>query len=80
MPFLDNNKKTVILDLDETLIHTTISGKATGTYYLINMGEMNGVPVKGQVRLRPGVREFLQALRPHFEVGVFTASQKEYAE
>ena len=50
---------TLVLDLDETLIHRTES-----EYLLI----------------RPKCKEFLAAVSKHYEVVIFTAALKEYAD
>ena len=50
---------TLVLDLDETLIHQTESE---------------------QLLIRPKCREFLAAVSKHYEVVIFTAALKEYAD
>ena len=53
-------KYTLVLDLDETLIHYNEDEH----YYLV----------------RPGVNDFLKELSNYFELVMFTASVKEYAD
>lgn len=71
-------KKTLVLDLDETLVHCKVEP-------VPNCDFVFAVPFCGQtyqvhVQCRPYLQEFLQAVSPHFEVVVFTASQRVYAE
>lgn len=54
---------TLVLDLDETLIH----------YEEIDYG-------KGKIHVRPYVDRFLRELSNYYEIVVFTASVKEYAD
>jgi len=35
--------------------------------------ECNNQKVDGYVRIRPGLKQFLQNMNKHFEVGIFTA-------
>ena len=53
---------TLVLDLDETLVHYS------------DFGEKSGFLV------RPHARQFLSNLSKFFEIGIFTASSKEYAD
>ena len=75
------HKKLLLLDLDETLIH------CSGDLSLRNQFEMEidfinheGVPLRGLLNIRPHARQFLQTMSEHFEVVVFTASMKYYAD
>lgn len=70
------NKKTVVFDLDETLIHC--SEKSSGNYIKIPLspeGEM-----RMGVNIRPFAKEMLSSLRNDYEVLIFTASHKAYAD
>jgi RNA polymerase II subunit A small phosphatase-like protein len=82
-------KMCVILDMDETLVHSEF---LDGEDYMYRQEEdtrqtdaqdepdffldvCDGVAV----RVRPGLTEFLTKLAEHFEVGVFTAAEEVYA-
>lgn len=74
-----NKKKTLILDLDETLIHADFDGKFKNhdhTIYFVYEGEEIAV----DIFVRPGAHEFLTRLSELFEIFIFTASKKEYAD
>jgi len=62
LPPLKGEKYTLVLDLDETLVH----------YY--------ETEERGQYAIRPGLRNFLSQLSPHYELVVFTAAMQEYAD
>ncbi|KAJ1928861.1 hypothetical protein IWQ60_001657 [Tieghemiomyces parasiticus] len=69
---------TLVLDLDETLVHcsTLANFPADFTFMVENKGQEFTV----RCRLRPGYLEFLERMAQHFEVVIFTASQKAYAD
>lgn len=74
----DHGKKTLVLDLDETLVHSSF--KPTHNYdFLINV-EIEGRITTVYVLKRPYVDRFLQAVSQKFEVVVFTASLRKYAD
>jgi CTD small phosphatase-like protein 2 len=71
-------KVTLVLDLDETLVHCSLEK-------IDNPDLIFAVPFEGEeyqvyVRKRPGFEEFLSRVSEMFEVAVFTASQKAYAD
>lgn len=70
-------RKTLILDLDETLVHSSF--KTTITSDLIITVDINGFDHAVYVLKRPGVAQFLEAVAEDFEVVVFTASLSKYA-
>jgi len=71
-------KKTIVLDLDETLIHSC--SKEPAHYdHLINFRD-NGQSYRMYIQKRPGVDTFLKELSKMFEICIFTASTKEYAD
>ncbi len=68
--------ETIILDLDETLIHSETNAKvmANPDFTFVIAGE------KYYVRKRPGLDKFLAYVFSHFKtVGVWTAATKDYA-
>lgn len=76
-------KKTLVLDLDETLVHCDFDlQKVTKVKKDIVsfIDSLNNEEIIMSVSLRPGVREFLQELTEHYDIGLFTASVKEYAD
>lgn len=80
-----SKRKTLVLDLDETLVHSTLDGAcrlADGTClpdfsFPVEVGNVRHMV---SVRQRPHLRIFLEAVARSFEVVVFTASQRVYAE
>jgi Dullard-like phosphatase family protein len=74
-----NQKKTLILDLDETLIHADFAGKFDNHDHTITfLYEEEFVSVN--IFIRPGVKEFLKRVSQIFEIFIFTAGLKEYAD
>ena len=69
---------TLVLDLDETLVHcSTTCVEHSDIEFPV---EFNDQKYQVSGRLRPYCREFLEGAASMFEVVVFTASQKIYAE
>lgn len=72
------NKKCLVLDLDETLVHSSFKYLRTADFVI-------PVEIDNQVHhvyviKRPGVDEFLQKVGKWFEVVVFTASVLKYGD
>lgn len=74
----NKNKKCLVLDLDETLVHSSFSPIPHADFVL--SVDLNGVSHRVYVRKRPGVDEFMKFAAEHFEVVVFTASLAKYAD
>ncbi|KAG5034897.1 hypothetical protein AAZX31_04G120200 [Glycine max] len=71
-------KVTLVLDLDETLIHSSMGqcdGAADFTFKMITDRELTVY-----VRKRPFLQEFLVKVSEMFEIIIFTASKRMYAE
>jgi Dullard-like phosphatase family protein len=73
------DRKTLILDLDETLIHADFEGAYVNHDMVINFnyGEED---ISVPVFIRPGLFEFLENISQEFEIIIFTASIREYAD
>jgi RNA polymerase II subunit A small phosphatase-like protein len=74
----DVGKKSLILDLDETLVHSSFR-PVPNPDFIIPV-EIDGRIVDVYVIKRPYVDEFLKAVGSRFEVIVFTASLGKYAD
>lgn len=74
-----SKKKTLVLDLDETLVHSTLDGSTNESDFVfpVDSGLMTHLV---SVRKRPYLHEFLSQVAKLYEVVVFTASQQIYAE
>ena len=84
-------KKTLIIDLDETLIHSMAKGGRMSTGHMVEVrlgGPLSssgvqigpGVPILYYVHERPGCHEFLRKVVKWYNLVVFTASVQEYAD
>lgn len=66
------NKKILVLDLDETLVHSTFQKPL---YYDIHLQiNINSCNSEVYVLKRPGVDEFIQRMAEIYEIVIFTAS------
>ena len=74
----DVGKKCLVLDLDETLIHSSF--KPVPNPDFIIPVEIEGVVHSVYVLKRPHVDDFLKRLGSQFEVVIFTASLSKYAD
>jgi len=79
IPVKKNKKhmKTIIFDLDETLVHCKPS--IEGTYDAVLDVDFPDWKIEVAVNIRPYCRELLASVSRFFEVGIFTASHKAYA-
>ncbi len=75
---------TLVLDLDETLVHVSFNAPMFTWFGRITCVPRNAILgnrfVKLYVLFRPGLLEFLRKASAHFDLVVFTASEKAYAE
>ena len=77
---LDTNKskKTLILDLDETLVHSAFSPFSRESDIILNIN-IEGENKTLYVLKRPHIDKFLQELSSLYEIIIFTASISQYA-
>lgn len=78
LPKRCNGEKTLVLDLDETLVHC-VSGTLSNAVHL-TMDTPNSQRVPISMFVRPYAQELLKAASLEFEVVVFTASHQFYAD
>ncbi|CAD8174402.1 unnamed protein product [Paramecium pentaurelia] len=71
-------KKTIVFDLDETLIHCNESIKVPGDV-ILPIRFPTGDVIEASINIRPYAQQVLQTLSRHFELIVFTASHSCYA-
>ena len=72
------NKKTLVLDLDETLVHSGFIPFNSPSDLVIKIEQDNDVH-DIHVLVRPHVEEFLEKMSKRFELVIFTASISNYA-
>jgi TFIIF-interacting CTD phosphatase-like protein len=73
-------RKTLVLDLDETLVHCSVTEPADHIVDFTFPVQFHGETYSVHVKCRPYLQQFLNEVCQHFEVIVFTASQKVYAD
>ncbi len=79
LPSQTSDKKTLVLDLDETLVHSQFMTFSTPSDVVIQIeieNEMHDI----NVMIRPGVKEFLENMEKYYEIVIFTASVSKYAD
>ncbi|KAG3232982.1 hypothetical protein PI124_g21940 [Phytophthora idaei] len=74
----DANKKCLVLDLDETLVHSSF--RPTPNPDLIIPVNIDGTIHHVYVCKRPGAEEFLIEMAKYYEIVVYTASLSKYAD
>jgi len=74
-----DTRKTLVLDLDETLVHSFLEFEESTTYdWTFQVESENGI-FDVFCRVRPHLEEFLKECAKMFELVLFTASQDNYA-
>lgn len=74
----DSGKKCVVIDLDETLVHSSF--KPVNNADFVVPVEIDGATHQVYVMKRPHVDEFLRRMGELFECVLFTASLSKYAD
>jgi len=74
----DRGKKCLVLDLDETLVHSSFRA-VPGADFVIPV-QIEDVVHFVYVMKRPGVDEFLIEMAKHYEIVIYTASLNKYAD
>mmetsp|Transcript_24147 Transcript_24147/g.56343 ORF Transcript_24147/g.56343 Transcript_24147/m.56343 type:complete len:371 (-) Transcript_24147:94-1206(-) len=74
----DYGKKCLVLDLDETLVHSSFRA-VPGADFVIPV-QIEDVVHFVYVAKRPGVDEFLVEMAKHYEIVIYTASLNKYAD
>ena len=73
----NQGKKTLVLDLDETLVHASLSSQDPYDFSWCSdsgSGSVNGNDNHLYIKVRPGVSHFLQSMSKVYELVIFTAS------
>lgn len=73
---LSNSKLLLILDLDETLIHSDLDLKYSAHDKYIELNDGSVIPLN----IRPYIKEFLDFCNQHFDIVIYTASCSDYAD
>lgn len=74
----DAPRNTLILDLDETLVHCSSEPISDADFVFPVL--FRGIVYQVYVKKRPYLEEFLKFVSQIFEVAIFTASEKAYAD
>lgn len=75
----NKNKKTLILDLDETLVHSGFTIVPNHPPDITINVEIENKIHNVYILVRPGAEEFLEKMSKIFEIVIFTASLSKYA-
>ena len=81
LPPIDNKYKyTLVLDMDETLIHFVYRNKNIKNIITYDMIEQNDLNQLGMFLLRPYTKYFFEKLKNLYEIIIFTNGIKEYCD
>ncbi len=72
------HKKTLVLDLDETLVHSSF--KVPQEECIVLPVEIDDKKFKVYVLVRPNAEKFLKIMQIYYEVIIYTASLSKYAD
>ena len=76
--YLTSDKPVLIIDLDETLIHSAMGRKFGDNVITIKSRKHGNVVFS--VTVRPHAREFLQEMAKYYTLVLFTAAEQSYAD
>ena len=79
LPQKNCDKKTLVLDLDETLVHSQFQPFNVPSDITLKI-ELENEIHDIHVLVRPGVKEFLENMGKIYEIVIFTASVSKYAD
>ena len=79
LPKKTGDKKTLVLDLDETLVHSQFQPFDVPSDITLKI-ELEDELHDIHVMVRPGVKEFLENMGKIYEIVIFTASVSKYAD
>ena len=79
LPKKSGDKKTLVLDLDETLVHSQFQPFEVPSDITLKI-ELEDELHDIHVMVRPGVKEFLENMGKIYEIVIFTASVSKYAD
>ena len=79
LPPKETNKKTLVLDLDETLVHSQFFEFSIPSDITIKI-EIEKEIYDIHVLVRPGVEKFIETMKDYYEIIIFTASISKYAD
>lgn len=86
---LDSKKLSLIVDLDQTILHATCNNQVD-TFFNENKEselikdivsfELDDTPDRYHIKLRPGTREFLENANKLYELHIYTMGTRQYAD
>ena len=79
-PFIDQQKKLVIFDMDETLIHCVDDIETQDPEVILEVDFPDEETVYAGINIRPYIVDCLKEAAKNFQVIVFTASHQVYAD
>jgi Dullard-like phosphatase family protein len=76
---INNKQKTLVIDLDETLVHSYFEKEPPYNPDISYDIEIAGITIHISTLIRPGTYQFLEKLSNIYEIVIFTASLSQYA-
>jgi len=76
---LDTKQLSLVLDLDETLVHSSTK-QPENEHEMVILSSEDGTTKKVYVQKRPNLKEFLQKVSTEYNVIIYTASKNIYAD